>query len=102
MAFPLSFFKCDAVITSCFSSRFSQLFLFRNNFSSNSEEKKQLTPLFSLQDVRGKKRRKEDHEAYERIKEGIADSEEDHLDLDLRSAYHVVKGGNNPLRGGPS
>jgi hypothetical protein len=40
--------------------------------------------------VRGKKRRKEDHEAYERIKEGIADSEEDHLDLDLRSAYHVL------------
>jgi hypothetical protein len=35
--------------------------------------------------VRGKKRRKEDHAAYERIKEGIADSEEDHLDLDLRS-----------------
>ena len=31
-----------------------------------------------------RKRRKEDKEAFERIKEGIADTEEDHLDLDLR------------------
>jgi len=37
-------------------------------------------------DGRGKKRRKEDQKAYERIKEGLAETEEDHLDLDLRSA----------------
>jgi hypothetical protein len=42
------------------------------------------TGFFVLQKEQNQKRWKEDKEAYERIKEGIPDTEEDHLDLDLR------------------